>query len=405
MKKLVFSIVCVCLVVIAGGIFFFLQEKETIVPAWTPQNALHTATTTCPSLPDTIDTPVLRNALRESISYYKGKPQRKFTFGARQYTAGELITAYQAFHSFLSTEPTPTVSSIHQYLCTYFEFYASAAPSVLFTGYYEPLLQGAREKSSQFRFPLYSVPDDLVQVRVDSLPLVTPEMLPVGFPALRGRVANRALVPYYTRSEIDLEGALAGKDLELLWVDDEIDLFFLHIQGSGIVQLPDKTFIRVGYADKNGHPYRAIGKLLIDEGTIARTDMSMQRLKQYLREHPAEVQRILSFNPSYVFFRLLTEPGPVGSIGRPLSPMHSIATDSSLFPEGALALLSLSLPLKDTDTSPSPQHMLVLNQDTGGAIRGPGRVDLFTGHGTKAEFLAGHLKNSGSIMFLGPLTN
>jgi membrane-bound lytic murein transglycosylase A len=255
-------------------------------------------------------------------------------------------------------------------------------PDGLITGYYEPLLRGSRNQGGRYRFPVYAVPDDLITVDLAEL---YPELKAM---RLRGRLQGRRIVPYYDRSQIESGSApLRGK--ELLWVDDEIDLFFLHIQGSGRVALDDGRTIRVGYADQNGHPYRSIGRVLVERGDLTLEQASMQGIKQWAREHPQQLTDLLNSNRSYVFFRDLGIPGagPPGALGVALTPERSIAVDPRHVPLGAPVYVATTWP-----GTARPLNRLMLAQDTGGAIRGPVRADFFWGHGEIAAREAGRMK-------------
>jgi len=217
-----------------------------------------------------------------------------------------------------------------------------------------------------------------------------------------GRVQGESWKPYYSRREIDEEGSLRGRGYEIAWVKNPIELFFLHIQGSGLLQLQDGRRLLVGYAGANGRPYRSIGRLLIDRGKIPREEMSMQRLRLYLTDHPDERSEILTYNERYVFFRFLPE-GPLGNLEVPLTPDRSIATDARLFPKGALAFIVSRRPIINTAgqlVGWQPFSRFVLNQDTGGAILGPRRVDLYFGSGAEAEAAAGFMNSQGKLYFL-----
>jgi membrane-bound lytic murein transglycosylase A len=264
------------------------------------------------------------------------------------------------------------------------------------TGYYEPLLQGSRERSERFRFPLYAVPDDLLAVDLAEL-----------FPELkdkrvRGRLDGRRVVPYWTRADIDAGASpLAGR--ELVWVDDPVEAFFLQIQGSGRVQLADGGVLRLGYADQNGQPFRSIGRLLVERGELPLEKASMQGIKQWGRNHPDRLTALLDENPSYVFFRVVTpDPGatidgPMGTLGVPLLRERTIAVDPSTVPLGAPVFLATTYPLSDR-----PLQRLVLAQDTGGAIKGALRADLFWGFGDEAGRDAGRMKQPGQMWLLWP---
>jgi len=266
----------------------------------------------------------------------------------------------------------------------------------LFTGYYEPLLDGSPVPDDRFRHPVYRLPDDLVTV---DLGLFDPEL---EGRRIAGRLDGRRLVPYPDRAGIE-DGALAGRGLELLWVDDPVALFFLHIQGSGRVRLPDGRLVRIGYAGQNGHPYRAIGRDLVELGELAREEVSLFSIRDWLRAHPERAPEIMARNRSYVFFRELGEvaedEGPIGSMGVPLEPGRSLAVDRRFLPLGVPLWLDTTVPDPEGER---PFRRLVVAQDTGGAIRGVVRGDIFFGSGPEAEFRAGHMKHPGRLFLLLP---
>jgi membrane-bound lytic murein transglycosylase A len=243
-------------------------------------------------------------------------------------------------------------------------------PVGLITGYYEPLLTGSRERASPSQVPLYRRP---------------PAQLLASSP---------------TRARIEREGLLAGR--ELLWVDDAVEAFFLQVQGSGRVRLRDGTTVRVGFAGDNGHPYRSIGRELIDRGAIAPADVTADAIKAWLRAHPAEAARVMQSNPRYVFFRELdgvsADAGPPGSIGVPLTPGRSVAVDPRRVPAGALLWLSTTHPRNG-----EPLQRMVVAQDTGAAIVGAVRADLFWGSGAEAGVDAGRMRQAGRLWLLRPL--
>ncbi len=260
----------------------------------------------------------------------------------------------------------------------------------LFTGYYEADLKGSKRPDARFSIPLYRRPPDLVSVDLGQFrPSLKGERV-------AGRVSGGKLVPYATRSDIEA-GALGGKGLELVWVDSAVDAFFLAIQGSGRVTLPDGQVMRVGYDGENGHPYVAIGRVLAEAGT-PRDIITMPYLRRYIADHGAEGVALMDKNPSYIFFKELTGPGPLGSAGLPLTPDRSAAVDRTFIPFGTPLFVDTSDP-----TSPTGRlQRLVIAQDTGGAIRGPVRADLFFGYGPEAADHAGVLKGQGNAYILVP---
>jgi membrane-bound lytic murein transglycosylase A len=254
----------------------------------------------------------------------------------------------------------------------------------LFTGYYEPELAGCRERTAECASPLLRRPPDLVTVELGRFrPAWRGERI-------AGKVEKGALVPYASRAEIE-RGALDGKDLELAWAEDPIEVFFLQIQGSGRVRLADGSQLRVGYDGQNGHAYVALGRVLIDRGLMPREQVTMQSIKAYLRDRPHEAAALMNENPSYVFFRELSGEGPVGAQGVALTPGRSLAVDRSFLPLGAPVWLVAE------DIA-----RLLVAQDTGGAIRGPVRGDVFWGHGAEAEARAGAMKAKGRAWLLLP---
>ena len=260
----------------------------------------------------------------------------------------------------------------------------------LITGYYEPKLYGSRTPGERFRYPLYGVPDDLLVIDLAGL---YPQLKGV---RVRGRVEGRRVVPYYDRADIDGEQAPKGK--ELFWVDDEIDLFFLQIQGSGRIELPDGSIVKVGYADHNGHPYGSIGRRLVEMGELRLDQASMQGIKEWALANPERLPELLHSNPSYVFFRELPDSlAAVGALGVPLTAQYSMAVDPSVIPLGLPVFLATTWPNSDREL-----NRLMLAQDTGGAIKGTIRGDFFWGFGPEAGAYAGSMKQQGRMWVLFP---
>lgn len=262
----------------------------------------------------------------------------------------------------------------------------------LITGYYEPELAGARQRSDVHRVPLYARPDDLVTVALSEFGGG------FGDERLAGKVVEGRLEPYYSRARI-VDGALARRGIEIAWVADPIAAFFLQIQGSGRVRLPDGEVMRLGYAATNGRPYTAIGRVLVAEGALALEDVSLQSIRAWLRANPARRREILDRNESYVFFRELHGEGPIGTQGVALTPGRSLAVDRRFLPLGVPLWIDTPDPL----VPESPLRRLVVAQDTGGAIRGAVRGDLFLGAGPEAEERAGRMRSPGRYYVLLPL--
>ena len=383
-----------------------------------------------PELRDDLDLASLRKALECNLIYIgKLSGEKTFNYGLQVVRADQLLAAQLELLKFLECEPDPP--ELESFLKQKFKLLESVSRSrwpwqkkensVLFTGYYVPTLQGSRQADVRYRFPLYQKPNDLVTVDLSQFDLhryvrkLWPwlEKLPFGprlkelcWPTLRGRLLESGkVVPYPTRAEIDYEGKLQGLHLELVWVDDEIDRFFLQIQGSGLVRLREGGSMMAGYAAANGHPYRSIGGWLIRQGLMERAEVTMPSIRAWIRSHPERSKEIFKVNPSYVFFRELPTPEALGCYNVPITAGRSIATDRKIFPGGALALISTELPIFSPAaelTGWRPSNRLVLNQDTGGAIKGPHRVDLYCGDDKPAELMAGVMKQPGRLFFFVP---
>ena len=241
----------------------------------------------------------------------------------------------------------------------------------LFTGYYVPTLYGSQKKTASFQYPLYSPPADLASHK-----------------------------PYYTHAEIN-RGALKNRGLELLWVDDPVMIFFLQIQGSGRVRLDDGTSMLVGYAGQNGRGYVSLGKIMGDEGVLPKDNINFYTIRQWLYDHPQQAVEMMERNPSFVFFKRLDQQGAVGAVGSVLNPRRSIAVDNRYIPYGLPLFMESDMPALP-GKQPERFNHLVIAQDTGGAIKGPVRADIFFGEGGEAEYLAGYMKGHGVYSLLVP---
>ncbi len=269
---------------------------------------------------------------------------------------------------------------------------ADGNPGGLVTGYYEPLLRGSRMRGKGFEQPVRGVPDDLLTIDLSS---VFPELKDK---RVRGRFEGNKVVPYWSRAEIAARGdQLPARTL--LYVDDAVELFFLQVQGSGRVQLPDGGVVRLNYGDQNGHPYQSIGRVLVDRGDLKLEEASMQGIQAWARANPGRLQELLNANPSYVFFREVpnSKDGPLGALGVPLTAGRSIAIDPRSVPLGAPVFLATTRP-----NSSKPLNRLVMAQDTGGAIKGAVRADFFWGFGKEAGEQAGRMKQAGRMWLLLP---
>jgi len=331
-----------------------------------------------PSLLDDGDIDSLRTAVAQSLSWLDRQPPgRVLTFGPRRIMLGEYASGLRRLLMMFAGDPAPEV--LEERVLAEFDVLSAAGRSdgsVLLTGYHEPVIDVSDRPSAQYAVPVLGLPADF----------------PGGWRDPR----------YLTRAEIEA-GQLGTAARPLAWARDPIDVFFMEVEGSGTLRFPDGREVRVGPAATNGRPYRSIGRLLIDEGRLTEETVSMQSIRTWLMENPSERARVLRYNQSVVFFRRLEGP-PLGSLGVPLTPARSIATDARLFPGGGLAFIRTERPIRLPDGRVvwSPISRFVLNQDTGGAIRGPGRVDVFWGRGGDADLAASEMKQLGDLYFLVP---
>jgi membrane-bound lytic murein transglycosylase A len=323
---------------------------------------------------------------------------RAFTAGCAR-AAGPLISAC----AMASTVPPGDEAAARQFFESAFTAYALVGSETgdtgVITGYYEPIVRGSRTPSALNRFPIYGVPDDLLVV---DLAAVAPDTRNV---RLRGRLDGRRVVPYYSRAEIMARPPALGdaradalRAPVLGWTADPVELFFMQIQGSGQLELENGERVRLAFADQNGHPYRSVGRYLVERGEMTLDQASMQNIKAWGAANPQKLQDALEANPSYVFFRETADPrGPIGALGVPLVPEYSIAVDRRFIPLGAPLLLATTYPLSD-----EPLVRVVAAHDTGGAIRGAVRADFFWGTGEQAGTAAGRMRQPGRMWLLWP---
>lgn len=275
-------------------------------------------------------------------------------------------------------------------------FYQKEALSGLFTGYYMPLLKGNKIKTAQYNTPIYGVPDDLIRVYLGAFDPALKH-----HKALMGRVEDQQLVPYYTRGEIN-QGAIKKKAPILAWVTDRVERQFLEIEGSGMVEFPEGDTLFLNYAAQNGRPYTSIAAILIKQGMMTRHNASMQRIREYFKTHPDKIDTLLNQNESFVFFHTSFGKTALGSQGVALTPGYSLAVDRTWVPMGTPVWLNTTYP--EHEDKHALLRRLMVAQDTGGAIRGPVRGDVYWGSGERAIYVAGHMKNKGQYWLLLPET-
>jgi len=359
-----------------------------------PEKALVPADARRMDFVDDLDAESLLLAIDRSLRYYDGAGKNQtFQLVDRKVSAPRMKETLIAFREILASDIP--VEQKKKRIAEEFLLLQAAGENgdgvVLFTGYYEPLLEGSLTKTEKYKYPLYRPPPDIVVEKISKH---------------ETRISRREdgrLVPYYSRREIDVDGVLQGRGLELIWVSDPVELNSLHTQGSGKIRLEDGKVLTVSYAQNNGRPFRSATQNLLDENRLDRSDASYRGFKAWLKgKSEKEIYEILSHNERYIFFRFVDRE-PVGSLGQPVTPHRSIATDPAYFPQGAPAFIRLRKPVLDEDYRVVRRvefSRFVLNQDKGSAIRGPGRVDLFCGFGPEAQATAGSLKEKGELFFL-----
>jgi membrane-bound lytic murein transglycosylase A len=373
-----------------------------------------------PAISDDLDFDSLINGIKADADFLEKSSRggNEITFGPVKVEKNKYVSALR----FLCNKATDK-ETFYNAVTDNFDFYEVYGnedwAKIKATSYYSPILKGSTKATKKYSQPLYFPPKDILVIDVDAFIEAFPKWKVFKEQVLEQRSSRSLIkarlidekngpsriVPYYTREEIDSDGALKkNKDLVIAYVDP-VDAFFLQIQGSGIIEMKDGVRFTVGYANQNGHPYVAIGSSLLDK--IPKDKMSMQNLQSYLRSLPKkEMQKILNRNPSYVFFQKI-ESKPLSFLGTEVVDGRTVATDNSLFPKGTLAFLEYEKPVFSSPQAVDPvewkkSSRFILDQDTGGAIRGPGRLDLYAGGGPVAEQFAGVMKNPAKLYYLVP---
>lgn len=336
---------------------------------------------------------LLQASQRQAIYLRKIPATQQFTLADHTFSASWLLTSIEYFIDILERESEPR--KITKILSDNFVVFqavgvenADSRGQMLVTGYFELNAEGSLRPIAPFLYPIYRPPHDLISRRS-------------GSKTVTGRFKGKTLAPYWTRAEIETRTLLAGS--ELVYLKDPIEAFLLHIQGSGKIRLRDGSSKAVRYATSNGHPYRSIGKLLIDEGRLTREQATLPEIENYLKRHPQEMQRIFHYNPRFIFFDWGNGTGPQGSNDISLTAGRSIAVDQKIIPPGTIAFLSTRRPVFDSRNSLKgwlPLGRFVFPQDSGAAIQGPGRVDLFLGDSHEARLAAGLMREKGSLYIL-----
>ena len=347
-----------------------------------------------PGFQDDLDRASLIKAANQSLNYLTvHSKNHRLTEGAL-HEPERLEKTITAFLQILRTTPSLSSPKLSALVSRRFSVYQAAGQknsqdhNMLVTGYFQPIFQGSLTREPPFIYPIYTTPPDLI--------IRTRKNGEKQF----GRLVSGRFVPYWSRKDIETRHKAAGS--ELLWLSSPLDAFFLHIQGSGLIQLQDGTCRGVHYAAKNGQPYRSIGKILVKNGKIQKEKISMKAIREYLEHHEHERDTILFANPSYIFFEWNDQTGALGNLEQELTPKRSIAADQELFPAGSLAFLKTREPVVKAGAiiAWKPVHRFVFLQDKGSAINGPGVIDLYMGTGKNAGVAAGSMQENGKLYFL-----
>ena len=340
-------------------------------------------------------------SIDNSLKYFKKVPQsRKYQYGEQSFNAAHMITSLKIFKAFIETNPS--AKALNKFIKSKFIVFKATGnkdEKVLFTGYFEPSYNGSLQRTDLYKYPVYSVPNDLLKIDLSRF-----SNKYKGHKSLVARLddSGKTILPYYSREQINMMKDFHKKAEPLVWLKDRVDRFFLEIQGSGRIILENQDELKVHYAKSNGNAYRSIGRYLIDNDKILKKNMSMQAIRKWLKYNADSMDKVLHYNKSFVFFQK-EEGGPYGCLGVEVTALRSIATDTGLFPKGALGFMETKLPDKTKIHSSKEwgkTSFFVLNQDTGGAIKGPARADLFCGNGEYARLTAGHMNQYGKLFFL-----
>ena len=331
------------------------------------------------------DTKDLKQAIDNSLNYLS-KPSSKQFFPSNDITHDHVVASLKAFQTLL--EKGVMGRQLDAAIREQFDFYQSVGcddnGTVLFTGYYTPIFDGSLKQTGKYRFPLYGQPKDLIKG-------------PTG--EIMGRKSESgAISPYPARREIELSGMLKGQ--EVAWMADPFEVYIAHVQGSAKLRLPDGSLTTMGYAANNGHEYQSVAKKMIADGIVPEAGMSLKAMIDYFKAHPEQVDKYIYQNPRFVFFRV-AEGEPRGSLNEPVIPMRSIATDKTIFPRGSGTIIKTVLPRsRGGIITKAPITAFTLDQDTGGAIRAPGRCDVYMGTGDEAGLMAGQVYQEGALYYL-----
>jgi len=377
-----------CPLIIAFGYYIFFETK-TYLPLY------HIEPDEAPEFLDDMSYHSLLPAAQEHAAYLRGKVNHKFTtLDEVTYSTEWLLESLHELMEKINENPSP--DELQNFILANYDIYQAGGREdrkrrqMLVTGYYEPLFDGSLTKIEPYVYPLYSPPDDLVKQESKD-----------ENQARIGKITDNKFTSYWTRAEIETRNIAKG--YELAYLKDPFDAFLLHVQGSGRIKLRDNSIRAIRFASSNGLEYNSIGKLLVDQKKIPLEEVTVPAIRDYLRQHPEQLQQTLHHNPRFIFFNWGDNRGPRGSSGAVLTPGRSIAIDNLTLPDGAIAYLSTKKPVINQQGEIidwTELNRFVFPQDSGAAIKGAGRVDLFWGYGNYAELAASHMKENGKLYFL-----
>ena len=381
-----------------GKVFFFLTLCCIVILIFTgceKRPLLPLAATKYPVFADDLEHADLDRAIEQSLIYLRKRPRSsRITIAGLSYPIDHLTRSLLFFRNLIAGHPSTEL--LNRQINAYFDIYQASGTDgynpqrkMLVTSYYQPLFEGSLTAEGAYRYPIYSIPDTLV-IRHDS---------ESGEKRI-GRLEGGRFLNYWSRGEIENKGLATGN--ELVYLKDPLDAFLLHVQGSGLIKLTDGSIRGIHYAMKNGRQYKSIGKYMVKTGRMTLAEANIDSIRNYLAAHPEELREILHHNDSFIFFEWTTTHGAIGNLGRELTAGRSIAMDQNCFPAGALSFLISRKPVLNNGRIVNwiPFGRFVLVQDTGSAIRGSGRVDLFWGTGKDAGLAAGRMKEKGTLFFL-----
>lgn len=356
-----------------------------------------------PEMEDGLDAASFVRAGEQSLSYLRKKGNAYYRLGTLQVGSQRLIDTIEELGQILEREPSK--SELGRVLQERFQLYrlnrSTGALSAHYSSYYQPILEASRKQTTDYPYPIYKKPKDMLEVDLGLFGKKWEGQ------TLVGRVDESGnFVPYFDRRGIDIRKSLSGKGLEVAWLKTEFDRLNLHIQGSGLLRFPDGSEAIARFAATNSLPYKSVGMTVVGSGAMSRSEITSEKLRQYLKDHPEGEAWLISQNPRYTFFTvdaLEKDAEPSGSIGLPLTAGRSIAIDPKFVPLGAVAFVSLPMIQADEKggwLGKYPVRRFAHCQDTGGAIKGPGRIDLYMGHGPQAKATAHNVWEKGNLYIL-----